>query len=152
MRTRFPALCCLFVLAAGLTVAEDLESRAEKLENMLMSPCCMTNTVAMHESGTSQQMRLEIRDMLADDWTERKILDFYVERYGPQVLSMPEARGFNLMPYLFPLLFLVVGSAFLLVVFRRWRGRPTAEPAPANEPAVAGPWADRLKKELDKLD
>ena len=152
MKTRILVICLLSTLAVGLTAATDLESRAKKLENMLMSPCCMTNTVATHESGTSQQMQQEIREMLAAGKSEREILDFYVARYGAQVLSMPEARGFNLLPYLFPVLFLAVGSIFLLVVFRQWRRRPSAGPAREEQVAVAGPWADRLKKELDQLD
>lgn len=145
-----PIVACLalFLAAAGA----DIEERAKKLENMLMAPCCMTNTVAVHESGISHQMRSEIREMLAAGKNEREILDFYVARYGDQVLAMPEAKGFGLTPYLFPTLFVVIGSAFLILVFRQWHRKPAPEPAPAEQVAVAGPWAERLRKELKKLD
>ena len=53
---------------------------------------------------------------------------------GP-ALAEEDDWSFNLTPYLFPLLFLVVGSVFLLGVFRHWRRRKSVEPAPATQAA-----------------
>ena len=35
-----------------------------------MSPCCMANTVAVHESPASHRMRLEIRQMLGQGMSD----------------------------------------------------------------------------------
>ena len=111
-------------VAMAAAPAVDLETRAEALEGRLMSPCCMTNTVAVHESGASYKIRSEIRELLAAGRTDREILDHYVAEYGPQILSIPDARGFNLMAYLFPVGFLIAGVAVLMVAMRRWKGPP----------------------------
>ena len=145
----------LFALLLAITPSAadtELETAARRIEERLMSPCCMTNTVAVHESGASHRMRGEIREMLAAGQTERQILDHYVLKHGTQILAMPEAEGFSLTPYVFPLLFLLSACGALAISIRRWRtsARGVASPAVPRQPA--GPWADRLKDELDRLD
>jgi cytochrome c-type biogenesis protein CcmH len=138
--------------AMTIAAATDLETEAKGIESRLMSPCCMTNTVDVHESGKSNEMRREIREFLAAGKTEREILDLYVEQYGLQILSIPDAKGFSLVPYLFPVVFVILGAAVLLIAMRRWRGALDSEAAaPAVGPPI-GPYAERLKRDLEELD
>jgi len=140
------------ILCAAAAPA-DLETRAKKLESKPMAPCCMTNTVDVHESGASFEIRREIREMLADGKSEQEILDRYVDEYGPQILSMPVAEGFSLLPYLFPLIFVVLSGWFLIVAIRRWRAAEPAETPSAQAPPPAdGVYAERLRRELEQLD
>lgn len=133
--------------------AADLEGTAERIEAKLMAPCCKTNTIAVHESAVAHRMRLEIREMLAAGRSEREILDFFVERHGPQILAMPEARGLSLMPYVFPFAFLALAGVTLAVALRRWRRNQRREAtASAAPPVPAGPYAERLRRELERLD
>ena len=138
-------------LALATAPAADLEERAEVLEGRLMSPCCMTNTVAVHESGASYRMRAEIREMLAAGKTDREILDHYVAEYGPQILSIPDARGFNLTAYLFPIGFLMAGAAVLWFAMRRWKGPPQAA-TKTSFPPPDSEYVRRLNRELRQLD
>jgi cytochrome c-type biogenesis protein CcmH len=149
------AICAVLVgllLGPAALATEDIEARAKKLEGMLMSPCCMSNTVAVHESGASDRMRGEIRTLLAEGRTEQEILDLYVERHGEQILAMPKAEGFSLTAYLFPLIFFVAAGAGLVVVFRRWRKTDRREEPAAAAPVPAGPYAERLQRELENFD
>jgi cytochrome c-type biogenesis protein CcmH len=149
--TAFAALCVL-LLSIAPAMAADIEADAKKIEGKLMSPCCMTNTVAVHESGASYKIRREIREMLAAGRTEAEILDFYVEEHGAQILAIPQAKGFSLAPYLFPVVFLLLAGGGLAVAFRKWR-KSDRDVAPAEEPpAPTGPYAERLKRELERLD
>jgi cytochrome c-type biogenesis protein CcmH len=147
------AACAVLVgllLGSAALATEDIETRAKRLEGRLMSPCCMSNTVAVHESVASTRMRAEIRTMLAEGRNEQEILDFYVERHGEQILAMPRAKGFSLTAYLFPLVFFVAAGAGLAVVFRRWR--KTDRPEEPAAPAPTGPYAERLQRELENFD
>jgi cytochrome c-type biogenesis protein CcmH len=113
----------------------------------------MANTLAEHESGPSTQMRREIRTMLAEGRSEREILDHYLERYGAQILSAPEARGFGLTAYLVPFVLLVGGSVLMLFALRRWAGMRARVSMPATEPQEIDPeHLARLERDLQKLD
>ncbi len=147
-RLVLPALL-LSLVPVGAT---DLETEAKNIESMLMSPCCMTNTVAVHESGMSHQMRAEIREMLAAGRTEREIIDHYVGVHGPQILAMPAAEGFSLTPYLFPFLALLLACVALGLAMRRWRKADRVSTPSVTPPLPSGPYADRLQRELDRLD
>ena len=67
MRTpaRLGTLLLLALAALPAVAQEPLEETALRLETKLMSPCCMSGTVADHGSGIAIQMRREIRTMLA---------------------------------------------------------------------------------------
>lgn len=146
------------LLLAGMLLAAappavppaDLEAQAKAIENKLMAPCCMSNTVAVHESGIAHQMRREIRESLAAGRSEREILDGYVEQYGEQILALPRASGFNLTAYLLPMGLLFAGAGALALALRRWRATPAAAAAPLPAPPDAA-GAARLREELRRL-
>jgi cytochrome c-type biogenesis protein CcmH len=154
VRARPVAAACLLLLALAAAIAAppDLESAAKAIERKLMAPCCMTNTVDVHESPVAHQMRREIREMLAEGRSEAEILDVYVERYGTQVLAVPRARGFSLMTYLFPLVFVVLVGIGLFFMLRRWRASESEDETEEVPPEPTGPYAERLKRELERFD
>ena len=65
--------------------AADLEATAEKIEAKLMAPCCGANPLSDHFSGPAEEMKIEIRAMLADGRSEKEILDFYVAKLGEKI-------------------------------------------------------------------
>lgn len=152
-------LSLLVLLALASTAgAADLESRAKKLEGLIMAPCCGGGTVADHPSPASDQARRDIRRMLADGLDEQQILDAFVAEHGETILAMPPARGFNLVAYWLPFLALLVGGAFLYVAIRQWRSGQVAATARAAESpappvaADAAAYEERVRRQLDALD
>jgi cytochrome c-type biogenesis protein CcmH len=125
----------------------DPETRARRLEGLLMAPCCGANTLAEHESPAVDRMRREIRELLAAGRSEREILDRYVATLGPTILAVPPSRGFNLVVYLVPLLALIGGP---LLLWRRLRRRDrAAPPEPAAPPLDVDPaYRERLERQL----
>jgi len=113
----------ILILASwtGVVAAADVEQMAKEIEGKLMSPCCMSGTVADHGSAIAYQMKDEIRAMLLDGQTEREILDYYVAQHGPQILSMPRAQGFNLTAYLLPVFLFLLGVVSVVLALRRWQ-------------------------------
>jgi cytochrome c-type biogenesis protein CcmH len=142
----------LLTVVGALAADPDIETAARRIDARLMAPCCMTNTVAVHESGVAQSMRAEIRALLAAGRSEKEILDHFVARYGPQVLALPEARGFSLTPYLAPFGLMLLAAVGLVLAMGRWRRAERAAPRPAVPAPIAGPYADRLQRDLDELD
>jgi len=153
------AIAILIAVAVALpaTAEKSLEARARDIETKLMAPCCMAGPISDHNSTIAFQMRDEIRAMLAEGQTEEQILDHYVAEYGPQILALPEAKGFNLTAYLLPALMMIGAAVALGIAMRRWRAAPAsraATAAPAVPSVASGDQAylERLERELEDFD
>jgi cytochrome c-type biogenesis protein CcmH/NrfF len=98
-------------------------------------------------------MKEEISRRLADGESGEQILAYFANKYGEKVLSAPTMRGFNLVAWITPLVFFVVGSAVVVRVARRWLretdGGAEASPAPLS---VDDADRDRLRREIDEFD
>ena len=139
----------LLLLMAGAAAAVDLEGQAHELERLLIAPCCWRQPVADHLSAEADQMRAGIRALLQEGKTKDEILDFYVAQYGQAILAKPPYRGFNLLAYALPgvfLLFLGGGLAWVLASSRR---RPAL--APLSKEALPSCYATQLERELKEM-
>lgn len=145
------ALLIALALTAGIPQGNPaIEEKAREIETELIAPCCWTQQVSQHYSNVADQMRQEIRGMLTAGKTKQEILDFYVSRYGERVLAKPRARGFNLLVYVLPLVFLALGAGVVTVFLRRSRAQPaTQEAAPT---ALGNGYDRRIAEELRDLD
>lgn len=148
------ALLVVVAHAAGAesppALTAERQAAAQRLEGMLIAPCCFTNTVAEHRSPLSDEVRAEVRARLAGGASESEILDAFVARYGERILAAPRTHGFSLLAYLLPVIALAVGGGVVLLTLRRHRPRPVAparaDAAPANQRNA------ELDAELARLD
>jgi cytochrome c-type biogenesis protein CcmH len=90
------ALAALVMLCASArTLAESNASagrradRASEIEQRLIAPCCWTQTLDVHESELSTELRLEIRDRLARGETPVQIEDQLAARFGERIRAVP---------------------------------------------------------------
>jgi cytochrome c-type biogenesis protein CcmH len=67
----------------------------------------------------AEDLRQEIREMLAKHTTDREITDFLVQRYGDFVLYRPPWKATTLVLWLGPFVLLGVGTVALVLVLRR---------------------------------
>jgi cytochrome c-type biogenesis protein CcmH len=129
--------------------AQEKEEIARRIEGELMAPCCWAEPVSQHLSPIAEEMRQEIRAMLAAGKTEQEILDIYVAKYGERILTTPPARGFNLLAYIMPWIIAIAGIAGVIFVLKRWLA---LRPAESATPAVDDCYADRIDRELRDLE
>lgn len=142
-------MCLAALLATGLR-ADDLEGEARAVERMLVAPCCWRQVVAEHFSPEADQMRQEIRSLLASGKTRQEILDQYVAQYGPAILVKPPYKGFNILGYLLPGAVLLLVGVWLVRYLGRRRS-PESAPVQA-QPSVDPRYAARLEQELRERD
>jgi cytochrome c-type biogenesis protein CcmH len=131
-------------------LSPELEKEAKAIEGLLIAPCCWRQPVAVHYSPAADEVRSEIRQMLAAGLTREEILKRFVEKYGDKILAKPPAEGFNLLAYFLPVLFLAFGAVVAVAVVKRLRPvqkksdsdgeRKKTEPDPSYD--------DRIEKEL----
>ena len=140
-------------LALAAPDPQAVEQQAKQIEAMLIAPCCWSQQVSVHQSPAADEIRQNIRRMLADGKTRQQILDAYVKEYGDRILAEPPARGFSRLFHVAPWIFLVASVGLVLIVIRRLRA-PAAAPA-AAEPSAAPPdvaESERIDEELRNLD
>lgn len=152
------ALSLLFVLASS-ALANEMDERVREVAKRLECPVCESVTVADSPSDLAAQMRGTIRTKLEAGETEPQIIQYFVERYGEQILVEPPRHGLALAVWTLPVLVLVGGGVGLVLLLRGWTRRtPTAGAqivAPLSgldSPATAGTsYANLARLELERV-
>ena len=91
------------------------EEEAQGIDRMIMCPVCPAETIDQAQVQIAKQMRQVVRDMLAEGKERQEILEFFVERYGQDILGAPPKSGTNLVAWLAPVG--GVGAGLLAVYF-----------------------------------
>lgn len=127
---------------------------AAELEGRIIAPCCWTQTIDIHGSPASTELRQEIRQRLTAGETPDAIERSLVERYGPKILAVPP--GSRLPSVGIGLGLVVIGAGIgAVTLLKRWQRRATL--ATADGPKLSGGADDaeldaRVDAELSRLD
>jgi len=136
--------------------ASALEREARQLETMLMAPCCWSQAVSQHQSQASDEVKQQIRALLASGRNRQQVLDAFVAQYGPRILVEPPMRGVGSLLYTGLGLAFVVSAWVLVVRVRRASRRERVTGTPTVATAGAGAedatYAERLDEELRDMD
>ena len=68
------------------------EARLKALAVELRCLVCQNQTLADSNAPLAEDLRREVREMIAKDMSDKEIIDFLVTRYGDFVLYRPTAR------------------------------------------------------------
>ena len=79
----------MLILAGCFNSSNDLtiEERAQGLDKQLICPICPTETIDQSQVQLAKQMKNIVRERLNEGASEQEILDFFVSRYGEDVLA-----------------------------------------------------------------
>ena len=114
--------------------------------------CPVCENIPLDVCGTTAcaQWREQIREKLADGWTEEQIYDLFVNLYGDRVLAEPPRRGINWLVYVIPPAIFLVGVVVLYMGFKNWR-KPVEEVVQEiPEIEAKDDYVSRLEDELKK--
>jgi cytochrome c-type biogenesis protein CcmH len=153
-------ILAMLVVIAGLTTVTLVQAQegfpsdddVNAIARKLYCPVCPNTPLDVCETKACQDWRAQIRDQLADGWSEGQIVDYFVVQYGERVLAEPERGGFTSLVWLLPVLAVVLGLVVVGQALRSWRtGRqgPT-EPGP-SQPEVSPETLAKIEKELRDL-
>ena len=131
---------------------EALQKAARELNDRIMCPICPGQTIAQSSNETSTQMRDLVLKKLRQGETKEKILEYFESRYGERILAEPKKKGFNLMLWVFPFLFVLLAVIGIYFLIRRWSANMQAEPATHVEEARLAEYEERMEKELKAFD
>jgi cytochrome c-type biogenesis protein CcmH len=116
---------------------------------------CVTCKIPLEvaESPQANREREFIQGLIDEGQDEAQIKRSLVAQYGPTVLALPSAHGFDLTVYLVPLAAFLALLATLAVLLPRWRRRARDQAAQAiDAPRLSSADTARLDADLAKFD
>ena len=129
-------LACLLALG-GQALAIDTEAafddpvlqhRYEAINRELRCLVCQNQTIADSNATLAQDLRREVREMIAAGKTDDEIRDFMIERYGDFVLYRPRMTAQNFLLWAAPALLLLGGAVAVVRVVRKRTQEADLEP------------------------
>jgi cytochrome c-type biogenesis protein CcmH len=100
---------------------QTLDARTQRVAAQLKCLICQGESVADSPSTLAQQMRAVIRQQLQAGRSEQDVIQYFVQRYGNQILWSPPWQGFSLLVWLVPMAFLLCGIGLVILLLRDWR-------------------------------
>jgi cytochrome c-type biogenesis protein CcmH len=127
---------------------DELERVTNEVSSLMRCPVCQGLSVADSPTPSAVAMKEEVRQFLADGYSESQILTYFEKSYGEFIRLEPKARGFNLLVWILPIAGLVAGLA---LVMRRVR-RPAATEAQDDAPTTVDPdlevYLEQVRREV----
>ena len=157
-RTHFVTISAALLLAAlllhltpAITGAASIDEQTVAVAKQLKCPVCQNVPVAYSQSQLAGEMRLVIREKLANGESEEAIIQYFVDRYGEDVLLEPRREGFSLLLWVSSIGVVVFGAAIVGIVLWNWsQARPvsTAVSAmPTDSPSAPSGKLEQLFEE-----
>ena len=122
-------LALVVVLWPQPAAPSTVEERTLALAGQLRCPYCNGESIAEAPSAIARDLQDYIGEQVVAGRTEDEIIDFFIGRYGEQVLLNPPFRGWGLWLWLLPVLALGGG---LVVIGKRVRRADLAQPTDAG--------------------
>ncbi|MEZ5764260.1 MAG: cytochrome c-type biogenesis protein [Xanthobacteraceae bacterium] len=96
-----------------------LEARARALSRDLRCMVCQNQSIDDSDAPLARDLRLLVRERIAEGDTDKQVIDFLVDRYGAFVLLKPPFEAQTLVLWLLPPALLLAGLFGLLIAARR---------------------------------
>ncbi len=142
----------LLTTAAPAVAAPVPRTTLSDVEDEVMCPICGT-LLELSDSPQARRQKVYIAKLIAAGKTKGKIEDALVAQYGPAVLALPKASGFDLSAYLVPAIAFLIAVVALALGVARWRrdGGGVGPKSPSAE-GPQGEDARRLEADLERYD
>jgi cytochrome c-type biogenesis protein CcmH len=140
-----PSALILPASSAAVTPRASLPA----VEQRVMCVTCKI-PLMVADSPQANRERAYIKSLIAAGLTEAQIERAMVSQYGPSVLGLPSAHGFDLTVYLVPIVAVLALAIMLALLLPRWRRRTRASASTA--PPLATADAARLDADLARFD
>jgi cytochrome c-type biogenesis protein CcmH len=127
-------LACL-LLTFGRALAIDTEAafddpvlqhRYEAINRELRCLVCQNQTIADSNAPLAEDLRRQVREMIARGESDKQIIEFMTQRYGDFVLYRPPLKGTTAALWFGPFALLLGGLTIFVIVLRR-RSRLSAD-------------------------
>lgn len=117
----------------------ELEKETTRVASLLRCPVCQGLSVNDSPATMAQNMKRQVRDLVAKGYSEEQSLLYFERAYGEFVRLEPPMRGVNWLVWAAPIALLLIGGGFVVIVVRRMQRAPReAVTGDAAKPALPG--------------
>ena len=132
MKRFFTAIVLVGMIAINVkaqTLGDDpaTESRLKALSQELRCLVCQNQTLADSSAPLAEDLRREIRELIAKGMTDDEITAYLVARYGDFVRYRPPLKSQTAILWVGPMILLFAGFGMLLITLRRRNALITSE-------------------------
>ena len=106
-----------------------LEQQAREVSKDLRCVVCQNQSIDDSNAELAQDMRRVVRDKVREGWSNERIKEFMVDRYGDYVLLDPPMKPKTYILWFGPLVLLLAAVAAAVGYYRR---RDTGKPRPLS--------------------
>lgn len=117
-----------------------LEKRVQTLSDQLRCLVCQNQTIADSNANLAIDLRNQVREKMTQGWSDDKVLDFMVERYGDFVLYNPPLKTATWLLWFGPFALFFGALGMLMMKLKK------------NRSQQAEPSAVQLKNALSMLE
>lgn len=118
--------------ARPLTDDPVAEARLKHLAVELRCLVCQNQTLADSNAPLAEDLRREVREMIAKNMSDQEIIEFLVARYGDFVLYRPPLKATTTVLWVGPFVLMTIGATALVMTLRR-RSRTVVEVSVTDE-------------------
>ena len=144
----------LVLLVSACIREEDitLEQRAHQLSGELMCLVCDGQTIDGSSAQIAIDMRLKVRELLEEGNTNAEIREYFVVRYGEEILAAPSGSGFNLLALIVPVVIVVGAIGIALFTIKNMRDSSLKKQTAAGTSEAVSEYESDLDDYLAKVD
>jgi cytochrome c-type biogenesis protein CcmH len=153
-RPRLLAATVVGLLATGALMSPSAGaagSRHLALTTIEREYMCVTCKIPLNVAQSTQadRERAFIAELIGDGDDRTQIRQALVAQYGPAVLGLPQAHGFDLTVYVVPAAVVAALAALVALLLPRWRRRARSHSAALAAGAARLQDADRARLDAD---
>lgn len=109
----------LLVIGSINPPVSSASARISRLDSIVKCPACEDLSIAQSNAPTSVTLRDEVATWVHAGWTDQRIEQTIVDRYGQSGLLLPSASGLGALLYAVPLA--AIGAAAVCLGWFFWR-------------------------------
>jgi cytochrome c-type biogenesis protein CcmH len=129
----------LLISIFGAARPRTPDDRIAAIARTVKCPTCQGQSAAESDAPASQAIRADIKRRLQAGQTSAEIRTSLVDRYGPDILLTPPAKGITVLVWILPAVVFSGGAALVALALRR---RPGSHPTAADRLIVAAALAE----------
>ncbi|MEW6153100.1 MAG: cytochrome c-type biogenesis protein CcmH [Actinomycetota bacterium] len=95
--------------------------RAQSISEVVRCPTCRSQSIADSDAPAARQGRDEILRLVGEGLSDAEVKQWFVDRFGTDILLDPPKRGVSALVWALPVVSLGAAAAGLVVAFKRWR-------------------------------
>jgi cytochrome c-type biogenesis protein CcmH len=119
---------------------DELTRQAQEIASAIRCPVCQGLSIADSPSEMAQNMKAQVRNLLARGYTRPQIESYFERSYGQFVLLKPKFQGINSLVWTLPIFALLLGIAVVVIKIRNLQAaqpRTAVTAEPADDPYLA---------------